>query len=46
MHEDKQLICNFLTLALQETRGAHDLITLNYNAEKEVVIGTFTGGGK
>ena len=46
MHENKQLICNFLTLALQETRGAHDLITLNYDTEKEVVIGTFEGGGK
>lgn len=46
MHENKQLICNFLTLALQETRGAHDLITLNYDTEKEVVIGTFAGGGK
>lgn len=46
MHENKQLICNYLTLALQETRGAHDLVSLNYDAEKEVAIGTFTGGGK
>lgn len=46
MHENKQLICDYLTLALQETRGAHDLVSLNYDTEKEVVIGTFTGGGK
>jgi len=46
MHENKQFICDYLTLALQETRGASDLVSLNYDAEKEVVIGTFTGGGK
>lgn len=45
MKENKQLICNYLTLALQETRGAHDLVSLNYDSEKEVVIGTFSGGG-
>lgn len=46
MYENKQLICNFLTLALQETRGAQDLVSLNYDTEKEVVTGTFAGGGK
>jgi len=46
MHENKQFICDYLTLALQETRGASDLVSLNYDAEKEVVIGTFTGSGK
>lgn len=46
MEENKQLICDYLTLALQETRGAHDLFSLNYDAEKEVVTGTFSGGGK
>ena len=45
MHENKQLICNYLTLALQETRGASDLVSLNYDAEKEMVIGTFASGG-
>lgn len=43
--ENKQLICDYLTLALQETRGAHDLVSLNYDPEKDVVIGTFSGGG-
>lgn len=42
--ENKQLICDYLTLALQETRGAHDLLSLNYDPEKEVVVGTFAGG--
>lgn len=46
MHENKQLICDYLTLALQETRGAYDLVSLNYDTEKEVVIGTFSGGRK
>ena len=46
MYENKQLICNYLALALQETRGAHDLISLNYDHEKEVVTGTFASGGK
>ncbi|MBE5973234.1 MAG: hypothetical protein E7251_01380 [Paenibacillaceae bacterium] len=46
MEENKQRICDLLLATLQETRGAHDLVSLNYDAEKEVVIGTFTGGGK
>lgn len=42
--ENKQLICDYLTLALQKTRGAHDLVSLNYDSEEEVVYGTFSGG--
>ena len=41
MHENKQLICDYLTLALQKTRRAYDLVSLNYNTEEEVVVGTF-----
>ena len=44
--ENKQRICDFLCRALQETRGAHDLISLSYIPELEVVAVTFSGGRK
>lgn len=45
MKENKQLICDYLNLALQETRGAHDLVSLVYDSEKVIVVATFLGGG-
>lgn len=45
MKESKQLICTLLLTALQETRGASDLVSLVYVPEKEMVVGTFSGGG-
>lgn len=44
MEENKQLICTLLLAALQETRGASDLMSLVCVPEKEVVVGTFSGG--
>lgn len=46
MREDKQKILDLLLLALQKTRDAYDLISLVYDAEKELVTATFIGGGK
>lgn len=45
MEENKQLICNLLVNVLRATRGASDLVSLVYDSEKEIVIGTFSGGG-
>lgn len=45
MEENKQRICDRLLSTLQETRGAHDLVSLVYDAEKEIVVATFSGGG-
>ena len=42
--EDKQLICNMLLRTLRQTRGAYDLVSLEYNHEREVVVGTFASG--
>lgn len=44
--ENKQEILNLLLPALQATRNMHDLISLTYDAEKEVVTACFLGGKK
>lgn len=47
--ENKQKICELLLAALQATRGAHDLVSLEYeriNEDREYVIGTFASGGR
>ncbi|MEY8356956.1 hypothetical protein AALB39_26930 [Lachnospiraceae bacterium 54-53] len=45
MEENKQLICDLLLTTLRQTRGASDLVSLVYDSEKEIVIGTFSSGG-
>ena len=42
--ENKRYICELLCHALQETRGAQDLISLTYIPELEVVEAMFRGG--
>jgi len=42
--EDKQLICDLLLPALQATRSFHDLASLEYIENEEVVIATFDNG--
>ena len=44
--EDKQKICDLLVPVLQETRNLKDLLTLDYDAEKEVVTATFLNGAE
>ena len=44
--ENKQKICDLLLKALQETYNASDLLSLEYNAQKESVTITFASGGK
>ena len=44
--EDKQKICDLLTVTLQATYNASDLVSLVYDGEKEIVTATFVGGGK
>ena len=43
--DDKQHICNLLLETLQATRGASDLVSLEFDPVKEIVTGTFEGGG-
>lgn len=42
--EDKQLICDLLLPALQQTRNLHDLVSLQYDAEHDFVKATFASG--
>lgn len=42
--EDKNKICKSLCKVLQLTRGAFDLISLDYDSETEIVTATFEGG--
>lgn len=42
--EDKQLICDLLLPTLQATRNLHDLESLTYDAQKEVVYARFMSG--
>ena len=42
--EDKQLICIHLTQTLRLTRGASDLLTLQYDPERDVVTAVFQYG--
>ena len=44
MKENKQEICNALLKTLQLTRNLYDLVNLQYDPEKEVVIATFDNG--
>lgn len=42
--ENKQHICELLLPALQATRNLHDLKTLTYSEDEEIVIATFDSG--
>lgn len=42
--ENKQRICDLLLPTLQATRNLEDLISLEYNAESETVLATFSNG--
>lgn len=44
--EDKQNILNLLLPALQATRNLNDLTSLDYIADKEMVIAVFANGSK
>ena len=44
--ENKIEICNQLCKVLQLTRGAHDLVSLDFDQEVEVVIAVFGSGNK
>lgn len=44
--ENKQNILDLLLPTLQATDNLHDLISLDYDAEKEMVIACFAGGKK
>ena len=44
--EDKQLICIHLTQTLRLTRGAEDLLTLQYDPERDVVTAVFQHGSR
>ena len=44
MKENKQEICNALLKTLQLTRSLYDLVNLQFDPEKEVVIATFDNG--
>lgn len=44
--EDKQEICDLLLKTLQATDNAHDLVSLTYDAEEEIVTARFASGGK
>lgn len=46
MGENKQKICDLLTATLQATDNASDLVSLTYDAEREVVEILFASGGK
>lgn len=43
--EDKQKICDLLLKTCQATYSAHDLVSLEYDAEREIVTATFASGG-
>lgn len=42
--ENKQRILDLLLPALQETRNLHDLVELEYRADRELVYAKFTSG--
>lgn len=44
--EDKQQILDLLLPALQATYNLRDLVNLEYDHEKEIVLATFTSGKK
>ena len=43
--EDKQKICDLLLKTCQATDNAHDLVSLEYSAESEIVTAIFASGG-
>lgn len=43
--EDKAVICKLFCKVLQKTRGASDLVSLEYDEEHEIVTATFESGG-
>lgn len=45
MDEDMQRILDLLLAALQETRAAADLESLEYDRARQTVTATFEGGG-
>lgn len=45
VRENKQQICDSLLQTLQLTRMCDDLRSLEYQADTEIVVATFTGGG-
>ena len=42
--ENKQRILDLLLPALQETRNLHDLVALEYRADRELVYAKFASG--
>ncbi len=44
--EDKEEICSLLCKALQKTRGASDLLSLEFDPESEIVTAIFAGGNR
>lgn len=44
MAENKQEILDLLLPALQKTRNLYDLVSLEYNAERELVYAKFANG--
>lgn len=42
--ENKQKICDLLLPALQATRNLQDLVSLDYDAKKELVYASFVSG--
>ena len=43
--EDKQKICDLLLKTCQATDNVHDLVSLEYSAESEIVTAIFASGG-
>ena len=44
--ENKRTICALLLKTLRATDNAHDLVSLTYSADEEVVTALFESGGK
>lgn len=42
--EDKKAICKLLCKVLQKTRGASDLVSLDFDEDTEIVTAKFEGG--
>lgn len=42
--ENKQVICNYLCITLQQTREYEDLNMLEFKEEQEEVVATFDSG--
>ena len=46
MKENKQEICDSLCATLQKTRDQHDLLSLTFDENLEIVIAEYTDGEK